>query len=120
MPRICRWSGKRTVVLLVAAFLVPVLTVWAELDRSRYMSTDELRPGMKGFGRTVMSGSKIQTFEFEIIDILSNAFYAKKDVILVRCSGLNLEQTGVIAGMSGSPCYIKDETSGEQRGDRHA
>jgi len=111
------WNCYAPTAWLVAllAMSAAALTVRAEMDRSRYMAVDEIRPGMTGFGRTVMSGTKIETFEFEVIDVLSNAFYAKQDVILVRCRGLNLEHTGVIAGMSGSPCYIKDETSGQAR-----
>ncbi|NLX14874.1 MAG: hypothetical protein GXY44_14660 [Phycisphaerales bacterium] len=61
-----------------------------------------------------MSGTKIETFDFEIISIMSNAWYARQDIILVRCSGLNLEHSGIIAGMSGSPCYITDETGRER------
>lgn len=99
-----------------------VLAIWtagpalAEIDRSRYISPDELRPGMKGFGRTVLSGAKIDTFQVEVVAVMKNAYYAKQDVILVRCSGLNLEHSGIIGGMSGSPCYIVDEvTGGEPR-----
>ena len=33
----------------------------------------------------------------------------QKDVILARCSGLNLEHSGIVGGMSGSPCYIRDK-----------
>jgi len=99
----------------VFSFSLPVAWLHAEMDRSRYMPTDEIRPGMKGLGRTVISGTRIDTFQFQVIDVLSNAFYAQQEVILVRCSGLDLENTGVIAGMSGSPCYIKDQTTGRER-----
>lgn len=78
-------------------------------DPSRYMSPREIRPGMTGYGRTVMSGTRIDTFEFEVVSVMSNAFYARQDVILVRCSGLKLEHSGIIGGMSGSPCYIRGE-----------
>lgn len=88
--------------------------VFAELDRSRYMAPNELRPGMKGFGRTVMSGTRIDTFEFEVVSVMTNAYYPKQDVILVRCSGLNLEHSGIIGGMSGSPCYITDEQGNDR------
>lgn len=77
------------------------------LDRDAYLTPDEVRPGMTGFGRTVMSGTAIQTFEFEVISVMKNAWYARHAVILARCSGLNLEHTGLIGGMSGSPCYVR-------------
>ncbi|MCL2330096.1 MAG: hypothetical protein FWC56_02215, partial [Phycisphaerae bacterium] len=113
-----RWVLVRSAI---AGFLVfsTILSVGnrvvaAEVDSSRYMAPSEIKPGMKGTGRTVMSGTKIETFNFEVISVVSNAFYAKQDVILVRCSGLNLEHSGIIAGMSGSPCYIVDEQGHER------
>lgn len=99
----------------IAIFLASIGTMLcprplaADLDKSRYMAPSELRPGMKGFGRTVMSGTRVDTFQFEVVSIMLNAYYPKQDVILVRCSGLNLEHSGIVGGMSGSPCYIKDD-----------
>lgn len=98
-------------ILVVSILAGPVL---AEVDRSLYMTTDELKPGMKGYGRTVMSGTTIETFDVEVISVMHNAFYAKQDIILIRCSGLNLEYSGIIGGMSGSPCYIRDEQGRER------
>ncbi|MHC4675921.1 MAG: hypothetical protein ACYTBZ_25810 [Planctomycetota bacterium] len=86
----------------------PILPAWAQIDRSGYISPDELKVGMKGFGRTVLSGTAIESFDFEVIGVMQSAWYAKQDMILVRCSGLNLEHSGVIGGMSGSPCYVWD------------
>lgn len=91
------------------------VAVSADFDRSKYISPDEVRPGMKGYGRTVMSGAKIETFQIEVIGVMRNAYYPKQDIVLVRCSGLNLEHSGIIGGMSGSPCYIVDEGSGQGR-----
>ncbi|HSW44743.1 MAG TPA: hypothetical protein VLM89_04145 [Phycisphaerae bacterium] len=83
-------------------------------DPAKYMSPDEIRRGMKGFGRTVLAGTEIQTFEFEVLSVMKNAFEPRQDVILVRCSGLGLEKTGVIEGMSGSPCYVQDDQGRER------
>ncbi len=109
--RLCGWVH---VFWLLALAVVPAARGGVEIDRSRYLSPDELRPGMKGFGRTVMSGTQIDTFDIEVVSVMRNAWFAKKDVILVRCSGLKLEHTGIIGGMSGSPCYVKGE-DGEAR-----
>ena len=83
-------------------------------DKAKYMSPDEIKRGMKGFGRTVMVGTEIETFQFEVLSVMKNAYEPKQDVILVRCSGLDLEQSGIIAGMSGSPCYIRDDAGRER------
>jgi hypothetical protein len=66
---------------------------------------DDVRVGMKGQGRTVMKGTRIETFDAEVLGVLKNTSPGR-DMILCRLSGLNLEKTGVIAGMSGSPVYI--------------
>ena len=66
---------------------------------------------MKGVGRTVMKGTKIETFQAEVLGVLKNTSPGR-DMVLCRLSGLNLEKTGVIAGMSGSPVYIDGKLLG--------
>ncbi len=78
-------------------------------DPARHMRVSEVKPGMKGYGLSVFKGTKIERFEVEILSVLVN-FNPRHDVILVRCSGANLEHTGSIQGMSGSPIYLDDGT----------
>ncbi|MFB3893774.1 MAG: hypothetical protein ACE15C_17310 [Phycisphaerae bacterium] len=73
----------------------------------RYLDHSKLSRGMKGYGLTVMQGTKIEKFDVEIISVMTR-WGPHQDVILARCSGLDLEKSGIIAGMSGSPVYIKD------------
>jgi hypothetical protein len=75
------------------------------------MSINEIRPGMRGIGKTVFQGTKIEQFDVEVLGVLRN-FAPKQDMILTRLSGGPLEQTGVIAGMSGSPVYIDGKLIG--------
>ena len=77
------------------------------------MRISEVKPGMKGYGLSVFRGTKIERFDAEVISVLRN-FTPKMNVILVRLSGQNLEHTGGIAGMSGSPIYLKDEEGRER------
>src|SRR5204863_9584775 len=70
-----------------------------------------VKAGMKGFGRTVMKGTKLEKFDAEVLGVLKNT-NPGRDLILCRLSGLNLEKTGVIAGMSGSPVYIDNKLLG--------
>src|SRR5205823_377829 len=72
---------------------------------------DEIRTGSRGFGRTVMRGTKVETFEAEVLGVLKNTSPGR-DLVLCRLSGLNLEKYGVIAGMSGSPVYIDGKLLG--------
>ncbi len=70
------------------------------------MPVSEVRPGMKGIGKTVFQGTKIDQFDVEILGVLKDSIAPKQDMILARLSGGPLEKTGVIAGMSGSPVFI--------------
>jgi hypothetical protein len=76
-----------------------------------FMSVEELKPGMKGIGKTVFSGSEISEFEVEIIGVLKNV-HPKGDLILVRLRNELLDKTGLISGMSGSPVYINGKLIG--------
>ncbi len=75
------------------------------------MDTDEITPGMKGYGKTVFSGNHIETFDVEILGVLKN-WEARNDMILVKMTGGPLEKTGIIAGMSGSPVYVDNKLIG--------
>jgi hypothetical protein len=74
--------------------------------QSRMMPVDEVRPGMVGVGRTVFAGDTIEEFKVEVIGVLKNVVGPSRNLILARLQGGPLAQTGVIAGMSGSPVYI--------------
>lgn len=76
-----------------------------------FMSPGELKPGMKGYGLTVFKGWEPERFEVEIIDVMKNST-PKGNIILARVKGNILEQSGVIAGMSGSPVYIDGKLIG--------
>jgi hypothetical protein len=89
-------------VLLFSSHLV---FAWETMD------TDEITPGMKGYGRTVFSGKQIESFDVEVLGVLKN-WEARNDMILVKMTGGPLEKTGIIAGMSGSPVYIDDKLIG--------
>jgi SpoIVB peptidase S55 len=91
-----------TILILVTTAIV---ATGQNPGNGRFMTVDEVRPGMKGVGRTVFEGTTIQDFQVEIMGVLKNV-QPKQDVILARLSGGPLERTGVIQGMSGSPVYI--------------
>jgi hypothetical protein len=74
-------------------------------------NVDDVRAGMKGEGRTVMKGTKIETFQAEVLGVMKNTSPGR-DMVLCRLSGLNLDKTGIIAGMSGSPVYIDGKLLG--------
>jgi len=75
------------------------------------LGVSEIRSGMKGYGRTVFQGGKIERFDFEVLGVQRNAAPGKSR-IMVRASGGPLADTGILAGMSGSPCYIDGKLIG--------
>jgi hypothetical protein len=84
-----------------------VLAIAAGLSgQSRTFPVDDIRPGMVGVGRTVFEGDRLDEFKVHIIGVLRNAIGPRRNLILARLEGGPLANTGVIAGMSGSPVYI--------------
>jgi hypothetical protein len=72
---------------------------------------ENLKPGMKGVGRTVFANQKLETFDVEIIGALENSA-PRQTMVMARLTGGPLANTGVIAGMSGSPVYIDGKLLG--------
>jgi hypothetical protein len=66
---------------------------------------------MKGTGRTVMLGTKLDEFGAEVLGVLKGVSPGR-DMVLCRLTGCNLEHAGIIQGMSGSPIYIDGKLLG--------
>lgn len=97
---------KRTCgLLLLAIVCVLAISAAAFAQAPKFFPVSEIRPGMKGTGRTVFQGTTIEDFQVEVLGVLKN-YGPKQDMILARLSGGPLEKTGVVQGMSGSPVYI--------------
>jgi len=79
---------------------------WSDL-----MKLSEIKTGMEGEGRTVFKGSKMETFNFRVLGIMEK-FVPNKNLIIVELLSPELQETGVIAGMSGSPLYIDGKIIG--------
>ena len=88
-------------------FVVPAALALAAVlsAQTALFPLKDLKPGMRGTGRTVFNGNKIEDFQVEILGVLDN-IGPKESLILARLSGGPLEHTGVMQGMSGSPVYI--------------
>jgi hypothetical protein len=74
--------------------------------QSRTVPIDEIRPGMVATGLTVFQGERREEFRAHILGVLRNSIGPRRDLILARLEGGPLANTGVIAGMSGSPVYL--------------
>jgi hypothetical protein len=74
--------------------------------QSPTMSVAEVRAGMVGEGWTVFSGTTRESFNAHILGVMENVLGPRRSLVLARLEGGPLAQSGVIAGMSGSPVYI--------------
>lgn len=101
--------GRFPFALLLTTLLV--VPAFAGPDPSKFWNVDDVMPGMKGHGLTVVKGTKVERFEVEVLGVLKNTSPGR-DLVLCRLGGLDLKHTGVIAGMSGSPVYIDDKLVG--------
>src|SRR5512139_3623793 len=72
----------------------------------------DVRPGMQGVGRTVFEGARVDEFRARILGVLENAVGPRQSLILARLEGGPLAQTGVVAGMSGSPVFVDGKLIG--------
>src|SRR3954469_13518191 len=103
-------------IMKIRVFLATVALAilgWAGLPAStRLMPVDEIKPGMVGVGRTIFEGAEMQDFKVHILGVLKNVQAPQRNLILARLEGGPLAETGVIAGMSGSPVYIEGRLIG--------
>lgn len=104
---------------LTAIFFVLVaMSVWPGRAGSRTnyqgmetIGLDEIQPGMKGYGLSVFRGSAVEKFEVSVIGVAPN-YLPREPIILIMCSGQNLDKTMLVAGMSGSPIFIEGRLAG--------
>jgi hypothetical protein len=95
---------KIRVFLLTAALAA---LGWAGVPASTsLMPIEEIKPGMVGVSRTIFEGTEMTDFKVHILGVLKNVQAPQRNLILARLEGGPLAETGVIAGMSGSPVYI--------------
>jgi SpoIVB peptidase S55 len=103
--RFCKCIAAAALVLMAAP-------PFRAQSQAQFFPLSDIRPGLKGVGRTIFQGNKVQEFQVEFLGVLKNLLAPKHDVILVRLSGGPLAETGVIAGMSGSPVYVDGKLVG--------
>src|SRR3974390_3514391 len=94
------------------AFSLALLTLSTLRAATPQMSVTEIRPGMVGIGRTVFNGTQVEEFKAHILGVIENVIGTQRNLILARLEGGPLANTGVIAGMSGSPVYVDGKLIG--------
>ncbi len=102
---------KLHILFSLLLLLLFIQSPGAGLFPTDIMPLKEIKPGMKGRGKTVFSGQQVEEFEVTVIGVMDNV-EPKRSIILAELSGQNLETTGVLSGMSGSPVYIENKLIG--------
>lgn len=82
-----------------------------EPDPATYWRVEDVRTGMRGVGRTVMVGTRLEEFHAEVLGVMRDVSPGR-DMILCRLDGCKLEHSGIIQGMSGSPIYVEGKLLG--------
>lgn len=108
-------SFKWIYTLLFA--ILPVLAGAAELDKSKYITVDEIKPGDKAYCLTVYEGTKIEKFDLEVLSVIKNANpgifnQGGRNTIMVMGLDERFKHTGPVQGCSGSPVYIDGRLAG--------
>lgn len=105
------WWRVCLVSLLCITLNTSVCQASEDLNKSRYISFDEIKPGMKGYCLTIYKGTAPEKFELEVIDIIRNIMPGR-NAILVQSPDERFIHTGPVAGCSGSPVYINGRLAG--------
>jgi hypothetical protein len=92
--------------IVAALGLVSVAALSGLRAATPTMPVSEIRPGMIGIGHTVFTGTRVEEFKAHVLGVIENAIGPQRNLILARLEGGPLAETGVIAGMSGSPVYV--------------
>jgi len=102
--------------LVFATLAVAGVSLGADMAQPKAGKVDilplkDVKPGMQATAWTVFQGTEPEAMPVEIVGIWKNYLGPKQDVILCKLGGKGKE-TGVAAGMSGSPVYFDGKLMG--------
>lgn len=115
-----RVFGGRLLIEIAAALVVavgyakdPVATTVVDVEDPAVFPLKDIRAGQKGISHTVFSSrAGPESFGFEVLGVMRGYLGPGEDLIIAKLTGENIERTGVISGMSGSPAYIDGKLVG--------
>ena len=102
--------------LVFATLALASVSVGADMTPPKAGKVDifplkDVKPGMQATAWTVFQGTVPEAMPVEIVGVWKNYLGPKQDVILCKLGGKGKE-TGVAAGMSGSPVYFDGKLMG--------
>ncbi len=93
--------------LFYLALVIPLTAAGPDI-----LPLSEIKPGMKGEWRTVVSGTEVESFELEVLGVSENFTGPQRSVIICQALDARNKLTGPVAGMSGSPVYFGGRLAG--------
>ena len=85
------------------------------IDKTKYISVDEIQPGSDAYCLTVLEGSKVEKFNLRVLSVVRN-IRPGRDAIIVVGTDERFKHLGPIRGCSGSPVYIDSRLAGALAG----
>lgn len=105
--------SKKKIKKLALSLCLALSCFTPVLGAEEFLPVSEVKEGMHGYAKTVVHGTKIDTFNVDVLGIMKNKGATGGDLVLVKVSGPLIDETGGIAqGMSGSPVYINGKLLG--------
>ncbi len=116
MFRILAGRGSKLVFLLVLITVSSLAQAQNDIlkeiwDNKKYISIDEIKPGMDAYCLTVYEGTNIEKFGLVVLDVV-RGLQPGRNAILVKGTDERFIHTGPVAGCSGSPVYIDGRLAG--------
>lgn len=79
---------------------------------TEFFPLDQVKPGMRGVGWTVTSGSEPEKFECEILGVMKGFQNPNHNAVIIKLLGEKFQHSGIFQGMSGSPVYLDGKLLG--------
>jgi hypothetical protein len=79
---------------------------------AEFFPLEQVKPGMRGVGWTVMQGNEPEKFECEILGVLKGFQNPNRNAVIIKLLGEKYQHIGIFQGMSGSPVYIDGKLLG--------
>ncbi|HYY77366.1 MAG TPA: hypothetical protein VE644_13720 [Gaiellaceae bacterium] len=111
-------TGLSALVALGAATSGRAATAGEDLsgDCPRVLAVEDVEIGMTGTGLSVTRGRDPDVFDVEVLGVLHDAIGPGRDMIVVDLSGPVIDAAGGLwFGASGSPVYVADPVTTEQK-----
>ncbi len=99
-------------MMLLGLVWGPTIPRTAKAQTEQFFPLDQVRPGLRGIGKTTFEGDTVEEFGVEILGVLPGRPGPKQSIIIARLTGPRLERTRIFAGMSGSPVYVEGRLLG--------